>query len=145
VFSPTLTIPGMSFAVALRGRTEKQPQPETHQVAVAGPATLEPRVPAALPQHDQQITGKSVRAPQHSRRVLRGGAPRQDRGTAAAWDTSGVSGRPRHNRTQGPCGLTPTWTADNRSVSSGPECKQFASGLNVEGSSNSSTADCDRV
>jgi hypothetical protein len=42
---------GMSFAAALRGRTEEQKQPQTHQVAVAvaGPATVEPRVPAALP------------------------------------------------------------------------------------------------
>jgi hypothetical protein len=30
---------------ALRGRTEEQQQPQTHQVVVAGPATMEPRVP----------------------------------------------------------------------------------------------------
>jgi hypothetical protein len=34
--------PDMSFA-------EEQQQPQTHQVAVAGPTTMEPRVPAALP------------------------------------------------------------------------------------------------
>jgi hypothetical protein len=48
--------------------------------------------------------------------VLCGSAPGQDRGTAAASDTSGGSGRFYHNETHGPCGLTPTQTADNRSV-----------------------------
>jgi hypothetical protein len=65
--------------------------------------------------------------PHHSRSVLRGGSPRQDRGTAAASDTSCGSGRSRHNGTQDPCGFAPTRTADSRSVSSGPKCKQFAS------------------
>jgi hypothetical protein len=51
----------MSFAEALRGRTEEQQQPPTHQVA--GPATMEPRIPTALPQHEQQTTCQSVRAP----------------------------------------------------------------------------------
>jgi hypothetical protein len=64
-----------------------------------------------------------------------GGAPGQDRGTAAS-DTSSGSGTSRHNGNQGPCGLTPTRTADNKSVSSGPKCKQFFSGQNVESSSN---------
>jgi hypothetical protein len=32
-------------------------------VAVAHPATMEPRVPVALPQHEQQTTRKSVRPP----------------------------------------------------------------------------------
>jgi hypothetical protein len=41
----------------------------------------------------------------HSRHVLRGCAPRQDRGTAVASDTSG--GRSRFIGTQGPGGLTP--------------------------------------
>jgi hypothetical protein len=50
----------MSFAVALRGKTEEQQQPQTH--LVAGPDTMEPRVPTALPQHEQQKTGQSVRA-----------------------------------------------------------------------------------
>jgi hypothetical protein len=45
----------------LRGKTEEQQQPRTHQVA--GPDTMEPRVPAALLQHEQQKTGQSVRAP----------------------------------------------------------------------------------
>jgi hypothetical protein len=47
----------MPFAAALRGKTEEQ------QVVVAGPATVEPRVPAALPQHEQQTTGQSILAP----------------------------------------------------------------------------------
>jgi hypothetical protein len=58
-----LTAPGMSFAAALRGRREEQQQPQTHQVAVAGPATMEPRVLPSLPQHEQQTTGQSFRAP----------------------------------------------------------------------------------
>jgi uncharacterized paraquat-inducible protein A len=39
------------------------PEKGTHQVAVSCPATMEPRVPAALPQHEQQTTGQPVRAP----------------------------------------------------------------------------------
>jgi hypothetical protein len=35
VFSLSLTTPGMSFAAALRCRTEEQQQSQTHQVAVA--------------------------------------------------------------------------------------------------------------
>jgi hypothetical protein len=60
-FSTNLITPGMCFAVVLRDKTEKQQQPQTHQVA--GPVTMEPRVPAALPQHEQQKTGQSVWAP----------------------------------------------------------------------------------
>jgi hypothetical protein len=60
VFSSNLTTPGMSFAAALRSKTEEQQQPRTHQVAV--PDTVEQRVPAALPQHEQQKAGQSVRA-----------------------------------------------------------------------------------
>jgi hypothetical protein len=56
-----LTTPGMSFAAALRGKAEEQQQPQTYQVA--GPATMEPRVPVALPQQEQQKAGQSVRAP----------------------------------------------------------------------------------
>jgi hypothetical protein len=56
-----LTTPGVSFAAALRGKTEEQQQPQTHQVA--DPATMEPRVPVALPQQQQQKAGQSVRAP----------------------------------------------------------------------------------
>jgi hypothetical protein len=63
VFSSNFTTPCMSFAEALRGRTEEQQQPQTHQVAVAGPPTVEPRVPAALPQHEQQTRGQSARTP----------------------------------------------------------------------------------
>ena len=62
----------------------------------------------------QNYNGKAVLfRHHHARRVLRGGAPRQDRGTAATSDTSGSSGRPRHKGTQGPCGLTPTRAADS--------------------------------
>jgi hypothetical protein len=45
--------------------------------------------------------------PHHFRHALRGGAPRQGRGTTAASDTSGGSDRSRLNGTQDPCGLTP--------------------------------------
>jgi hypothetical protein len=58
-FWSNLTTPGMSFAAALRGKTEIQQQPQGHQVAVAGPTTMERRVPAALPQHEHQTTGQS--------------------------------------------------------------------------------------
>jgi hypothetical protein len=57
--------------------------------------------------------------PHHSRRVLRGGAPRQVRGTAEASDTSGGSDRSRHNGSPGPCALTLTQTAGSMSVNSG--------------------------
>jgi hypothetical protein len=60
---PNLTTPGMSFAAALRSITEEEQQPQTHQEAVAVPTTMEPRVPVALLQHEQQTTGQSVRAP----------------------------------------------------------------------------------
>jgi hypothetical protein len=60
VFSSNLTTPGMSFAAVLQGKTEEQQQPRLHQVAVAGLATVEPRVPTALPQHEQQTTDESV-------------------------------------------------------------------------------------
>jgi hypothetical protein len=61
VFSSNLTTPGMSFTAVLQGKTEEQQQPRTHRVA--GPDTMETRVPAALPQHKQQKTGQSGRAP----------------------------------------------------------------------------------
>jgi hypothetical protein len=61
VFSSNLTTPGKSFAAALRGKTEEQQQPRTHQVA--GPDTMEHRVPAASPQTEQQKADQSVRAP----------------------------------------------------------------------------------
>jgi hypothetical protein len=61
VFSSSLTTPGVTFAAALQGKTEEQQQPQTHQVA--DPATMEPKVPAVVPQHEQQKTGESVRAP----------------------------------------------------------------------------------
>jgi hypothetical protein len=61
LISSKLTTPGMSFAAALRGEAEGQQQPQTHQVP--GPATMEPRVPVALPQQELQKAGQSVRAP----------------------------------------------------------------------------------
>jgi hypothetical protein len=95
----------------------------------------------------QDYNGEGVLfQPHHSRHVLRGGFPRQDRGTAAAApDTSDGSGRFRCNGTQGPFGINPTRTEDNRSVSTGLKCKQFASRQNVESSSNGSTADYDKL
>jgi hypothetical protein len=36
--------------------------PQTHEVAVAGLATVEPRISSALPQHEQQTTRESVQA-----------------------------------------------------------------------------------
>jgi hypothetical protein len=69
---------------------------------ISGLQTSEGEVP-------EDYNGKGVLfQPHHSRRVLRGGTPRQGRGTAAASDTSGDSGRSRHSGTQSPCGLTPT-------------------------------------
>jgi hypothetical protein len=56
-----LTTAGMSFAAALRGKTEEQQQPQTDQVA--GPATVGHRIPVALPQQEQQKACQSVRAP----------------------------------------------------------------------------------
>jgi hypothetical protein len=49
--------------VELRGRAAEQQQPQTHQVAVAGGSTMEPRVPVASPQHQQQTIGQLVRVP----------------------------------------------------------------------------------
>jgi hypothetical protein len=63
VFSSSLTTPGVSFVAALRGKTEEQQQPQIHKVDVAGADTMEPRVPAPLPQHEQETTGQSVGAP----------------------------------------------------------------------------------
>jgi predicted adenine nucleotide alpha hydrolase (AANH) superfamily ATPase len=63
VFSSNLTTPGVSFVVALQGSIEQQQWPHTCQVAVAGPVTMEPRVPAPLHQYKQQAIGQSVEAP----------------------------------------------------------------------------------
>jgi hypothetical protein len=63
VYTSNLTTLGMSFEAALQRRTEEQQQPQTHQVAVAGPATMEPRVPTAVPQHEQQTICQSVWPP----------------------------------------------------------------------------------
>jgi hypothetical protein len=66
VFSSNLTTPGVSFVAALQGRTEEHQQLQTRQVAVACTAKMEPRVPAALPQYEQQTTGQSVQAPERN-------------------------------------------------------------------------------
>jgi hypothetical protein len=69
----------------------------------------------------QNHSGKGVLLQlHHSMHILRGEAPREDKGRVAASDTSGGSCISRHSGTQGPCGLAPTQTADNRSVISGP-------------------------
>jgi hypothetical protein len=61
----------------------------------------------AVPEDIQDYNRKGVLfQPHHSRYVLRGGALRQERGTAAASDTS--DGRSHQNGTQGTCGFTPT-------------------------------------
>jgi hypothetical protein len=67
VLSSNLTTPGMSFAVALRGKKEEHQQPRAHQVA----------------------------------------------------------------GTQCPCGFTPTRTAENGSVSSGPKCNSLKAVVTV--------------
>jgi hypothetical protein len=50
-----LTTRGMSFAAALRGKTEEQQKPRTHRMA--GPVTMEPRNPQTAEK------SQSVRAP----------------------------------------------------------------------------------
>jgi hypothetical protein len=62
VFFSDLATPDMPFAAGLRGSTGKQHRPQTCQVAVAGPATMEPRVPVPLHQHEQHA-GQSVGTP----------------------------------------------------------------------------------
>jgi hypothetical protein len=61
LISSKLRTPGMSFAEALRAKTEEQQQSQTQQVA--GTATMEHRVPVALPQQEQQKAGQSVWVP----------------------------------------------------------------------------------
>jgi hypothetical protein len=64
--SSNLTNPGFAFVAALRGSTEQQQRPQTHQVAVVGPGSMESRVlvpPVFLHQHEQQVTGQSVGVP----------------------------------------------------------------------------------
>jgi hypothetical protein len=51
------------FAAALQGSSEQQQLYQTCQVEVAGPATVELRVPGSSLQQDQQPTGQSVQAP----------------------------------------------------------------------------------
>jgi hypothetical protein len=86
--------------------------------------TIPPIIRAAekeVAENTQDYNRKGVLfEPHHSRHVLHGGALRQDRGMAAVSDTSGGSGRCHHNGTEDPCSLTPTQTADNKSVSLGP-------------------------
>jgi hypothetical protein len=47
----------------LRSSIEQQYRPQTHQMAVASPAMMEPRVRVPLQQHEQQETGQSVGGP----------------------------------------------------------------------------------
>jgi hypothetical protein len=61
VFSSTFTTPTLSFAAVLPKNTEQQ-RPNPHQVAMAGPATIDRSVPEPS-QHQQQQIGQSVRVP----------------------------------------------------------------------------------
>jgi hypothetical protein len=63
VFSSNLTTPVVSFMVLLQGSKEQEPRPQICEVAVAGPATVEPKVSGPSLQQDQQTTGQSVQAP----------------------------------------------------------------------------------
>jgi hypothetical protein len=40
--------PRCAFTAVLRGITEEQQRPQTHQLAVAGPSTMKPKVPVLL-------------------------------------------------------------------------------------------------
>jgi hypothetical protein len=68
LFFSKLTTPGISFAAALRSKTEEQQQPQTHQVA--GLATMEPRVAVALPHQEQQKKGQSIWAPNVMQQIM---------------------------------------------------------------------------
>jgi hypothetical protein len=60
VFSSNLTMPGVSFVVALRGSTAQEQDPQACQVPVADPVTgIQSRKPA--PGQQQQTSGQSVR------------------------------------------------------------------------------------
>jgi hypothetical protein len=48
-----LTTPGMSFAAALRGKTEEQQQPRTHQVV--GPDTMNPGSLRPYPNRNSRV------------------------------------------------------------------------------------------
>jgi hypothetical protein len=63
VFFSNLTTTGLSFAAALRGSAEQHQWPQTHQVTVAGPATMESKAPVPSRQHKQQEMGQPVGAP----------------------------------------------------------------------------------
>jgi hypothetical protein len=69
---------------------------------------------------EEEVTGNNTKSvllkPRHPRSVLRGGAPKQHRATAASSNTPGDSGRSSHKVPEGSCALTPTQTASNRSV-----------------------------
>jgi hypothetical protein len=84
VFSSNLTTPGMSFGAALRSKIEEQQQSRIYQVA--GPDKMEPRVPAALTQHEQQKTGQSVRAPNVNTLSLDKKVESSSNGIAADYD-----------------------------------------------------------
>jgi hypothetical protein len=59
VLFSNLATPDVSFAAALRGSTQQQHRPQACQVAVAGPATMEPRVTVPLHQHEHHA-GHSI-------------------------------------------------------------------------------------
>jgi hypothetical protein len=58
VFSSSYTIPGQSFAAALRRNAKQQQWPHSRSATVE-----QPRVPAPLQRHQQQETGQSIQAP----------------------------------------------------------------------------------
>jgi hypothetical protein len=60
MLSSNLATPGLSFSAALRSSRQQKQRPQTHQVAVAGPAAMEPRVTAAFHHHEQQARRQSV-------------------------------------------------------------------------------------
>jgi hypothetical protein len=125
-------------AATVGWRKEKTPIPQIIEIA----DTRRMRCRRRIRRGHLELEGVLFQ-PHHFRHILRSGAPRKDRRTAAASDTSG--GRSRRNGTQGPCGFNPTRTAKSRSVISGLKYKQFVFGQNVESSINGSTADNDRV
>jgi hypothetical protein len=62
VLFSNLATPDVLFAAAHRGSTEQQHRPQTCQVAMAAPATMEPGVPVSLYQCEQH-SGQSVGVP----------------------------------------------------------------------------------
>jgi hypothetical protein len=80
-------------------RKEKKPTSQLSGLQICGGGDAEKKVT----ENTQNYNTKDVLLkPRHHRCVLRGGAPRQDRGTAAASDMSGSGGSSSHNRTEDP-------------------------------------------